>query len=151
MNRSAALILFISILLVHPVLSHGNDYSGQWLGTITESKNLCKKLGKAEPGDYKLTITQQGEDIVIMENVVQRPYRGRINPERPNFFHVQGSYVDDGGYVSELVDIEFESETAGKGISVWRWSDGYYACAEHLFSPLRKSGPENIVKPGVNS
>ncbi len=141
MNRYGSLILFISTLLLHPALSYGNDYSGQWLGTISESKNLCKNLGKAEPGEYKLTITQQDEDIVIMENVVQRPYRGRLNPEEPNLFHVQGSYVDDGGYVSELVDIEFESETAGTGKSVWRWSDGYYACGGTFAFTLEKIRP----------
>lgn len=32
------------------------DRSGQWLGKITQSHNRCEDLGKAEPGEYKLTI-----------------------------------------------------------------------------------------------
>lgn len=141
MNRYAALFLLISMTWLHPAQSQGSDYSGQWLGTITESKNLCKNLGKAEPGDYKLTITQNDNDIVIMENVVQRPYTGHINPEQSHRFHIQGSYSDDGGYVSELVDIEFDSETSGKGKSVWRWSDGYYACGGTFAFTLEKIRP----------
>jgi hypothetical protein len=52
------------------------DYSGQWLGKITESHNRCEDLGKDEPGEYKLTIVQKDNEILHMENVVQRPYRG---------------------------------------------------------------------------
>lgn len=141
MTRYAALILFASVVLLSPDLSHGSDYSGQWLGTITESRNLCKNLGKAEPGDYKLTITQKGGDIVVMENVVQRPYTGRNNPGQPHRFRVQGSYSDDGGYVNELVDLEFSSDTTGTGKSVWRWSDGYYACGGTFAFTLEKLRP----------
>ncbi len=43
------------------------------------------------------TFIQKGTDLVIVENVVQRPYTGHLNPEQPNLVHVQGSYVDDGG------------------------------------------------------
>ena len=57
------------------------DYSGQWLGIITESHNRCEDLGKAEPGEYKLTIVQKDNEILLMENVVQRPYRGSSIPK----------------------------------------------------------------------
>ena len=141
MKRYTSLILFISIMVMQPALSHAVDYSGQWLGTITESKNLCENLGKAEPGDYKLTITQKDNDIIVMENVIQRPYSGVINPERPYLVQVQGVYIDDGGYVTEIVNIAFESDIAGKGQSVWRWSDGYYACGGIFDFSLAKIRP----------
>jgi hypothetical protein len=117
------------------------DYSGQWLGTITESVNRCERLGKAEPGDYKLTIIQKDNDIAIMENVVQRPYNGTLDPGRPGEVQVSGAYNDDGGYVTELVDIEFENDSKGAGRSVWYWSDGLHGCGGHFQFELKKIRP----------
>lgn len=128
-------------MFINPGMSYGLDFTGQWLGTITESINRCDHLGKAKPGDYKLTISHQGNDIVVTENVVQRPYTGVFNPQRPQFAHVQGAYVDNGGYVTELVDIEFDSVTTGKGKSVWRWSGGYYSCGGTFNFTLVKQKP----------
>lgn len=141
MKRYAFPVIFFGFILIHPGLSFGLDYSGQWLGTVTESVNHCENLGKAEPGDYKLTITHKGNDIVIMENVVQRPYTGVINPERPDFVQAQGSYVDDGGYVTEMINIEFVGDTTGKGKSVWRWSGGFYSCGGRFNFTLKKIRP----------
>ena len=141
MKHSILLVLCTGALLIVPRLSHGSDYSGQWLGTITESINRCENLGKAKPGDYKLTITHQGNDISIVENVVKRPYTGVFNPKRPQFAHVQGTYVDDGGYVSEQVNIEFADDNGGRGESSWRWSDGYYACGGKFVFNLKKIQP----------
>lgn len=111
-----------------PTVVTANDYAGQWLGTIVDSINMCEGLGKAEPGDYKLTIIQEGGDIIIMDNVQQHPYTGVISPEKPLEVFVQGTYVEHGGYISELVTIHFTDETRGEGESVWRWSDGYHGC-----------------------
>ena len=138
MERATCLIYFIALFFCLPALSFGQGYSGQWLGTVSESINRCKGLGKAEPGDYKLTIIHDNADITIMENVVQRPYIGVVNPDRPRKVHVQGSYVDDGGYVTELVNIEFSDDNQGEGQSVWQWSDGYYACGGRFTFTLKK-------------
>jgi len=111
-----------------PVCAWAQDYSGQWLGRITESQNRCADLGKAEPGDYKITIVHKDNAIMLMENVVQRPYRGSVDPRSPQNVRVLGAYNVDGGYVNEMVDIVFENEHQGSGQSVWTWSDGYYQC-----------------------
>jgi hypothetical protein len=142
MKRHVYLVVFISVLLLHPCLSHGFDVNGQWIGTITETLNRCDNLGKAKMGDYKLTITHKDNDIVVMENRVKRPYTGVFNPKRPQFAHVHGAYVDGGGYVTELVDIEFENDTTGHGKSVWRWSDGYYSCGGEFSFTLVKTEPQ---------
>lgn len=126
----------LTLALASGVLAQ--DYSGTWLGTVSESVSWCENLGKAEPGDYKLTIIHKGNDITIMENVVQRPYKGVINPKKPRKVHVGGSYVDDGGYISELIDIVFEKDSAGLGESVWRWSDGYYECGGRFKFALKR-------------
>ena len=138
MKRATCLIYFIVLFICLPTLSLGQGYSGQWLGTVSESINRCKGLGKAEPGDYKLTIIHDNADITIMENVVQRPYTGVVNPDRPKKVHVQGSYAEDGGYVTELVNIEFADENNAEGQSVWRWSDGYYECGGRFAFTLKK-------------
>jgi len=125
----AGMVLLILIMAqMLPACAWTQDYSGQWLGTITESQNRCADLGKAEPGDYKLTIVQKDDAIMLMENVVQRPYRGIVDPKTPRNVHVIGAYNVDGGYVTEMVDIVFENERQGSGQSVWTWSDGYYQC-----------------------
>jgi len=141
MKRYASLVIFVSLMLLQPALSHSADYTGQWLGTITESVNRCDNLGKGKPGEYKLTITHKGNNIVAMENTVRRPYTGVFSPERPKFAHVVGSYVDDGGFVAELIDIDFQNDSAGSGKSVWRWSNGYYSCGGNFTFTLVKTGP----------
>lgn len=114
------------------------DYSGTWLASVSESVTWCKNLGKAEPGEYKLTIVQKGSDITLLENVVQRPYKGVIDPKRPLSLHVNGSYVEDGGYVNEMIDIAFDNDSAGEGGSMWQWSDGYYQCGGRFKFDLKK-------------
>jgi hypothetical protein len=128
----------IGLLLIQPVSVSAGNYSGQWLGTITESKNRCENLGKAEPGDYKLTIVHKDGDIMIMDNVVQRPYKGVINPQRPQKIYVNGAYNEDGGYVTEMVDIVFTDDEKGEGQSVWSWSDGYHQCGGRFKFKLHK-------------
>ncbi len=138
MVRSYGLIILMGFLLFIPGSLSAQNYSGQWLGTITESTNRCENLGKAEPGDYKLTIVHKNNDIMIMENVVQRPYKGGINTDKPATFVVYGTYNDDGGYVTERVDIVFGDDATGAGESVWRWSDGYYQCGGQFRFELEK-------------
>ena len=99
---------------------------------------MRESISSTEPGDYKLTIVQKGNDVTLLENVVQRPYRGVINPNRPRNLHVNGSYIKDGGYVNELIDIAFDSDSAGEGGSMWQWSDGYYQCGGRFKFKLEK-------------
>ena len=142
MKRYAALVLLIGAIIIQPGLSSGADYSGQWVGTITESENRCDNLGKAKLGKYTLTITHKGNDLVVMENLVKRPYSGVFNPSNPQIAHILGSYVDDGGFVTELVDLEFESDSTGNGKSVWRWSNGYYSCGGKFSFTMLKQKSE---------
>jgi hypothetical protein len=55
----------------------------------------------------------------IMENVVQQPPNGTLNPGRPGSIQVSEAYNDDGGYVTEVVGIDFENDSKGTGRSVW--------------------------------
>ena len=114
------------------------NFSGQWLGNVTESLNRCERLGKVEPGDYKLTIVHQDSEIMLMENVEQVPYKGVVNPQRPLKVFVQGVYDIDGGYVTEMLDIAFDDERKGQGQSVWYWSDGYHQCGGRFKFGLEK-------------
>ena len=141
--KKFAFLLWFGLVLSNPAGVFA-DYSGQWLATITESVNRCEELGKEKLDEYTLTIDQKANDIMIliMKNAVQRKYKGGIDPERPRNIHVQGTYMDDGGYVSELVDITFESDRRGQGRSVWTWSDGYYQCSGRFAFVLEKTGPQ---------
>jgi hypothetical protein len=104
---------FVLLALALPVAAQ--NYSGTWLATVNDSVSWCINLGKTGPGDYNLTIVHKGNDITLLENVVQRPYRGIIDPKRPLNLHVNGSYVKDGGYVHEMLDIGFENDSTGLG------------------------------------
>ncbi len=141
MKRYIFLVAFIGVMCMQPALSHAIDYTGQWRGTITESVNECKDLGKGKPGEYTLTFIQKGDEIVGMENSVKRPYKGIVNPSRPEFVHLVGSYVTTGGYVTETVDIEFKTETTGIGKSVWRWSNDFFSCGGNFTFTLEKIQP----------
>ena len=136
--RNHILILLLGLLLVPAGGAAAQDYSGQWLGTITESLNRCENLGKAEIGDYKLTIVHKKGEILLMENVEQVPFRGVVNPQKPQNVHVQGAYNDDGGYVTQMIDIDFAGEAEGQRQSVWYWSDGYHACGGRFTFTLEK-------------
>ncbi len=114
------------------------DFSGQWLGTVTESLNDCRRIGKVEPGDYKLTIVHKDDDIMLMENVEQVPFRGVVNPKRPRNVFVQGVYNIHGGYVTEMLEIAFDDAKKGQGESVWYWSDGYHQCGGRFKFGLEK-------------
>ena len=130
--------LYSFLLLAMASHVSAQDYNGTWLATVSESVTWCINIGKTEPGDYKLTIVQKGNDITLLENVVQRPYKGFIDPKRPLNLHVNGSYIKDGGYVNEMIDIAFENDSAGKGESAWQWSDGYYQCGGRFKFKLKK-------------
>jgi hypothetical protein len=137
-----AYTLLVLIVILSPCTVLGADYNGQWLGTIIESIDRCQRLGKGEPGDYKLTIIHEEDgDLTLMENVVQRPYSGVVNPKKPSAAVVQGTYVDDGGYVSEMVNIDFKDESTGRGMSVWSWTDGYHSCGGRFSFTLEKIRP----------
>jgi hypothetical protein len=127
---------FVLLAVALPVAAQ--NYSGTWLATVNDSVSWCKNLGKTEPGDYKLTIVHKGNDITLLENVVQRPYKGIIDPKRPLNLHVNGSYVKDGGYVNEMIDIGFENDSTGMGGSVWQWSDGYFQCGGRFKFDLKR-------------
>jgi hypothetical protein len=136
--KKIVLFLMTAMVLLLSRQALAEDYSGTWIGTVTETLSHCKDLGKAEPGDYLLTITQKGNDIMIMENVNQRPFKGKLRPEDPRHVHVRATYTTDGGYVTELVDIDFVNAESGTGGSVWRWSDGYYECGGSFKFTLKK-------------
>lgn len=141
MKQYVFLTALLGVVCLRPTLSLAVDYTGQWRGTITESVNECKNLAKGEPGEYMLTFVHNGADFVGMENKVKRPYKGVVNPSRPQFVHLVGSYVTNGGYVTETIDIEFLAETAGTAKSVWRWSNDFFSCGGSFAFTLKKVQP----------
>ena len=132
--------IFWSSFLILALASYvaAQNYSGTWLAKVNESVSWCKNIGKTEPGDYKLTIVHKGNDVTLLENVVQKPYKGFIDPKRPLNLHVNGAYIKDGGYVNEMIDIGFDNESAGQGGSVWQWTDGYFQCGGRFQFDLKR-------------
>ena len=123
---------------MQPLGVYAQNYSGQWRGNVTESLSRCEGIGKVEPGEYKLTIAHKEDEILLMENVEQVPYKGVINPKRPRNVFVQGVYDIHGGYVTEMIEITFKDERRGQGEAVWSWSDGYHQCGGRFKFGLEK-------------
>lgn len=132
-------LLVVCTLSLLSVPGFALDLNGTWKATVTDSLSHCKKLGKYEPGDYIIHITQKGSSISIFDETSQTEYVGAVKQGAPNHVHVRTTDNLHGGYVTELVDIEFENEQAGKGGSVWRWSDGLFECGgSYKFTLLKK-------------
>jgi len=126
------------LLLTGPHPASAQDHSGNWTGTVVESASDCQNIRKAAPGDYRLTILQEGDALTIMENTGRRPYTGYLEPENAGRVQVRGTYADHGGYVTEDVVLEFSSRQTGTGSSVWRWSDGWHQCGGSFRFTLKK-------------
>jgi hypothetical protein len=139
--RELYLIVAGSFVLLCSTNTAAQDYSGAWTGVITESTSDCKRVAKAIPGEYQLTIAQKGDELTIMENTARRPYKGFLETDNPRQVQVRGTYADAGGYVTEEVLIQFAGPGSGKGQSVWRWSDGWHQCGGRFLFTLKKKRP----------
>lgn len=140
--RERCLLIACGLILLCSVNAVAQDYGGTWTGVITESTSDCYNIVKAKPGEYQLTFVQKGDELMIMVNVVRRPYRGFIEADSPGHVQVRGTYADAGGYVSEEVYIRFAESNSGTGRSVWRWSDGWHQCGGRFLFTLQKKRPE---------
>jgi hypothetical protein len=127
-----------SLIMAFPLSASAQDYSGPWTGVVTETTSDCKNIVKAKPGEYQLTIVQEGDELTIMESVARRPYKGFLEADNPRQVQVRGTYADAGGYVTEDVTIKFANSGAGTGQSVWRWSDGWHQCGGRFAFTLKK-------------
>jgi len=127
MRNIQIVILALVVILAAPIALAG-DYGGTWKAEVTESKTTCKDLGRDSVGHYTIEIFQSRDNLIVQAERPNVRYVGKLVPDNPNKAHLQATYIKDGGYVTELVDIEFEDGKAAKGGVVWRWSDGVYAC-----------------------
>jgi len=119
--------------------AYAQDYSGNWTGTVTDSSSTCKNIVKAAPGDYRLTFTQEGDQLTIVPNTSLRPYRGRLEPARPGHVQVRGTYPEDGGLISEDVTVTFTGPDSGEGQSAWRWANAWHQCGGRFRFTLKKT------------
>lgn len=126
MRNILILISALFVLLVASPVSAG-DYGGIWKAEVTESLTACEDLGRDFVGHYTIEVFQSKDNLIVHAERPYVRYIGKLKAESPSVAHLQATYIKDGGYVTELVDIEFEGQTAKGGV-VWRWSDGVYAC-----------------------
>lgn len=125
------------ILLIAPPALAG-DYGGTWKAEVTESHTACEDLGRDFVGHYTIEIFQSKDNLIVQAERPNVRYVGKLKPDNPNMAHLQATYIKDGGYVTELVDIDFGDKKTAKGGVVWRWSDGVYACGgSYSFTLIR--------------
>jgi len=139
--KEIRLLIACSLILAGSVSAAAQDYSGTWIGVVTESTSYCKNIVKANPGEYGLTVVQKGDELTIMERVARRPYRGFVEADNPRQVQVRGTYADAGGYVTEDVLIQFAGAGSGTGQSAWKWSDGWHQCGGRFHFTLKKVNP----------
>jgi hypothetical protein len=134
-------VLIVSVCSVYATTVWAIDLSGVWNAKVTESITHCENIGKAAPGDYSIEIVQNGIKLSIDTESIPTPYVGTVNVGKPPRAHVRNTYHQHGGYVTELVDIDFKDEDSGHGGSTWRWSDGYHQCGGNFKFTLEKKTP----------
>lgn len=139
--KRLCLMIACGFSLLSPVQASAQDKSGAWTGVVTEAASDCQNIVKANPGKYRLTFVQKGDELMIMETQARRPYRGFFDSDNPGHIQVRGTYAEAGGYVSEEVSIQFDDSNSGTGQSVWRWSDGWHQCGGR-FRFILKKGPD---------
>lgn len=134
MNFILAFTVFIFIC--SPVTAE--DLTGDWNATVTESFTYCENLGKDYVGNYSIRITQTGNVISIVgERGIT--WTGIIKNENSKHAHVRATFNKDGGYVTELIDIDFDASLKeGRGGSVWTWTDGLFQCGGSFKFKLKK-------------
>jgi len=140
--KEMRLLMACSLILICSNNAAAQDFSGNWTGVVAESTSDCKNIVKANPGEYRLTFVQKGDELTIFEKVARRPYRGFIEADNPGQVQVRGTYADDGGYITEEVFIKFADSNSGGGQSVWRWSDGWHQCGGRFQFTLKKNRQE---------
>jgi hypothetical protein len=140
--KHAYRLILLSLITVFACPAGAQDYSGTWIGTVTESSSSCKNIVKAAPGDYRLTFTQRGNELTIVPNTAKRLYVGVLNAAKPGFVQVRGTYPDDGGLISEEVSVKFTGNESGEGQSAWRWANAWHQCGGRFLFTLKKKGSE---------
>lgn len=127
MKKLNILICVFTLLLIANG-AFAEDLSGKWLADVTSAETQCEDLGWDPVGNYTIEIFKGEKSIII---VPQRPhvrYVGKFLTDMPNKAHLRATYMKDGGYLTEIVDITFENSQSATGKTLWQWSDGVFAC-----------------------
>jgi len=106
-----------------------NSDSQRWIGTVTSSESTCKHIGKDIEGTYDLLV-DLGENDTILLSVVKsgNVFKGLQSTVDTNLYVFTASYREDGGVLSEKMEITVTEPGKGMGHSVWSWSDGINFC-----------------------
>lgn len=133
-------LIMMSVMLVATCTAVAQDaFTGQWIAEVTESTTHCERIGKDLLGEYHLTFNLEGTELTLQGQRDHVTYHGILNPADPLKAHVQATYNEDGGYVTELVDIAFSEDGAsGQGGVTWRWSDGLHQCGGSFLFILKR-------------
>ncbi|MGL1861244.1 MAG: hypothetical protein OCC46_01840 [Pseudodesulfovibrio sp.] len=126
--RKFTITLLVVAVLLTSAPGWAGDFGGTWNAEVTESQTACEDLGRDFVGQYVIEVFQSKDNLIVQAERPNVRYVGKLVAENPNAAHLQATYVKDGGYVTELVDMEFVDKNSAKGGVVWRWSDGVYAC-----------------------
>jgi len=126
--RNIIITISTILILLTASIALAGDFGGTWKAEVTESHTSCEDLGRDKVGHYTIEVFQSKDNLIVQAERPNVRYVGKLKPENPNMAHLQSTYIKDGGYVTELVDIEFVDVKNAKGGVVWRWSDGVYAC-----------------------
>ncbi|MCG6919053.1 MAG: hypothetical protein LJE88_02820 [Deltaproteobacteria bacterium] len=141
MKKRLSFLIVVCTVSLLSVPGFALDLNGIWNVTVTDSITHCAGAGKGKVGDYTIALTQKGDKITIIGQASQTRYVGEAKQGAPNHVHVHSTDNLHGGYVTELVDIDFDNDQTGKGGSVWRWSDGLYQCGGSYKFTLHKIQP----------
>ena len=126
--RNMLILISAIVLLLTASPAIAGDYGGTWQAEVTESLTTCEDLGRDFVGQYTIEVYQSKDNLIVQAERPNVRYVGKLMTDNHNKAHLQATYIKDGGYVTELVDIDFDDSQTAQGRVLWRWSDGVYAC-----------------------
>ncbi len=81
--------------------------------------------------------------VALLWIVLGNIFAGTVNHQDSSKAHLRGVIAMEGGYISEIVDMELVDADHLRGGTVWHWSDGVFQCGGSLtFTGRREGAPE---------
>jgi len=126
--KKFSVIIAVFVFLLVASGAFAEDLSGQWSADVISADTRCEDLGWDPVGNYTIEILKGEKSIIIVPERPHVRYVGKFLPDIPNKAHLRATYMKDGGYLTEIVDIDFKNSQSATGKTVWQWSDGVFAC-----------------------
>ena len=108
-----------------------------WSTTYNQDVSKTHELGEYPFCGYRDTIN------LIVNHIVKNNHKtvvdmGVGSGVLSKQLYDKGHFIIGVDFSTKMIDIAFDSDSAGQGGSMWQWSDGYYQCGGRFKFDLKK-------------